>query len=123
MERENEAFKWRAREDSSEASSRIGGGPSHSGFLALTPLSSYPSLPVARRTKKLWQGRFTAPPSRVAEEFTSSLRFDRRLWSYDLRGSEAHCQMLARQGIIPKKDADKILAGLGQIRKEFLADS
>jgi argininosuccinate lyase len=77
---------------------------------------------VARKTKKLWQGRFAAPPSRVAEEFTASLRFDKRLWSYDLRGSEAHCQMLARQGIIPKKDADKILAGLAQIRKEFLSD-
>jgi argininosuccinate lyase len=123
MERESEAFKWRAREDSSEARRCVGRRPRHSGFLALTPLSSYPSLSVARRTKKLWQGRFAAPPSRVAEEFTSSLRFDRRLWSYDLRGSEAHCQMLARQGIIPKKDADKILAGLGQIRKEFLADS
>src|SRR5262249_410470 len=94
-----------------------------SGFLALIRLSSYPNLPVARKTKKLWQGRFAAPPSRLAEDFTSSLRFDRRLWSYDLRGSEAHCQMPARQGIIPKKDADKILAGLGQVRKEFLADS
>jgi argininosuccinate lyase len=57
----------------------------------------------------------------VAEEFTGSLRFDRRLWSYDLRGSEVHCQMLARQGIIPKKDGAKILAGLAQVRKEFLA--
>jgi len=77
---------------------------------------------VGRKAKKLWQGRFSAPPSRTAEEFTSSLRFDRRLWSYDLRGSEAHCQMLARQGIIPKREADKILAGLAQIRKEFLSD-
>jgi argininosuccinate lyase len=77
---------------------------------------------VGRKTKKLWQGRFSAPPSRIAEEFTGSLRFDRRLWSYDLRGSEAHCQMLARQGIIPKREAEKILAGLAQIRKEFLSD-
>jgi argininosuccinate lyase len=77
---------------------------------------------VGRKAKKLWQGRFSAPPSRIAEEFTSSLRFDRRLWSYDLRGSEAHCQMLARQGIIPKREAEKILGGLAQIRKEFLSD-
>jgi len=77
---------------------------------------------VARKTKKLWQGRFSAPPSRLAEEYTASLRFDRRLWSYDLRGSEVHCQMLARQGIIPRKDADKILVGLAQVRKEFLSD-
>ena len=123
MDRESEAFKGRAHEDSKCGAPRAAPlAPPHSGFLALTPLSSYPGLSVARRTKKLWQGRFAAPPSRVAEEFTSSLRFDRRLWSYDLRGSEAHCQMLARQGIIPEKDADKILAGLAQIRKEFLAD-
>ena len=77
---------------------------------------------MARKTKKLWQGRFSAPPSRLAEEYTASLRFDRRLWSYDLRGSEVHCQMLARQGIIPRKDADKILVGLAQVRKEFLSD-
>ncbi len=77
---------------------------------------------MARKTKKLWQGRFAAPPSRIAEEFTGSLRFDRRLWSYDLRGSEAHCQMLGRQGIIPKKDAEKILEGLARIRKEFLSE-
>jgi len=77
---------------------------------------------VARKTKKLWEGRFTAPPSRLAEEYTSSLRFDRRLWSYDLRGSEAHCAMLGRQGIIPKKESEKILSGLKKVRKEFLSD-
>ncbi|MBI2963300.1 MAG: argininosuccinate lyase [Deltaproteobacteria bacterium] len=76
---------------------------------------------MARKTKKLWQGRFAAPPSRVAEEFTSSLGFDRRLWSYDLRGSEVHCQMLARQGIVPRRDAERILEGLARIRKEFLS--
>jgi argininosuccinate lyase len=70
---------------------------------------------------KLWQGRFAKPPARVAEEFTRSLGFDRRLWPYDLRGSEAHCEMLARQGIIPRKDADKILAGLAKLRKELLS--
>ena len=77
---------------------------------------------MARKTKKLWQGRFAAEPSRIAEEFTGSLRFDRRLWPYDLRGSEAHCTMLARQGIIPAEDAEKILEGLARIRKELLSD-
>jgi argininosuccinate lyase len=59
-----------------------------------------------------------APPSRVAEEFTSSLRFDRRLGPMICARRGRHCQMLARQSIIPKKDADKILAGPGQIRVE-----
>lgn len=76
---------------------------------------------MARRPKKLWEGRFSAPPSRIAEQYTASIRFDRRLWAFDLRGSEAHCKMLARQGIIPKRDAEKILGGLGKIRKEMLS--
>ncbi len=77
---------------------------------------------MTRATKKLWQGRFSAPPSRVAEEYTSSLRFDRRLWPYDIRGSRAHCQMLTRQGIIPEKDGQAILHGLDRVEKELAAD-
>lgn len=78
---------------------------------------------MARRPKKLWEGRFSAPPSRIAEQYTASIGFDRRLWAFDLRGSEAHCRMLARQGIIPKRDGEKILAGLGKIRKEMTSES
>jgi len=91
-------------------------------FVELTPLSRYSRASVARgKNTKLWQGRFAKPPARVAEEFTRSLGFDRRLWIYDLRGSEAHCEMLANQGIIPRKDADKILAGLAKVHKELLS--
>ncbi|MEA2627351.1 MAG: argininosuccinate lyase, partial [Candidatus Binatota bacterium] len=68
---------------------------------------------------KLWEGRFAGRPAAIAERFTRSLGFDRRLHSYDLRGSEAHCRMLARQRIIPRRDAEKILAGLGRIRREM----
>ncbi|MGH7856922.1 MAG: argininosuccinate lyase, partial [Candidatus Binatia bacterium] len=74
---------------------------------------------MAARPKKLWEGRFAAPPSLIAERYTSSLRFDRRLWPYDLRGSEAHCRMLARQGIVPRAEAAKILKGLARIRREL----
>jgi argininosuccinate lyase len=74
---------------------------------------------VPRQPKKLWEGRFAAPPSRIAEQFTASIGFDRRLWPFDLRGSEAHCRMLARQGIIPRRDADRILEGLARVRREL----
>ncbi len=77
---------------------------------------------MTRATKKLWQGRFSAPPDRVAEEYTSSLRFDRRLWPYDIRGSRVHCQMLARQGIISEKDGQAILQGLDRVEKELGSD-
>ena len=81
--------------------------------------SGYFRATVAKRPRKLWEGRFTGRPSREAEAFTSSLRFDRKLWPYDIRGSEAHCRMLARQGIIPRADGAKILKGLAKVRAEL----
>jgi argininosuccinate lyase len=76
---------------------------------------------MARKPVKLWEGRFQGAPARVAERFTRSLAFDRRLWAQDVRGSEAHCRMLAKQKIIPAVAARKILAGLGKVRAELAA--
>jgi argininosuccinate lyase len=77
----------------------------------------------AKKTVKLWEGRFAGGPAKVAERFTRSLGFDRRLWAEDVRGSEAHCRMLAKQKIIPQADAKKILGGLGKVRDELAAGS
>ncbi len=55
----------------------------------------------------------------LASQFTVSLHYDRRLCKEDIAGSIAHARMLARQGIIPKADAEKIVKGLGQIEKEI----
>ncbi|MGH7821058.1 MAG: argininosuccinate lyase [Candidatus Binatia bacterium] len=81
--------------------------------------SGYGDDAMAARPKKLWEGRFAAAPSRIAERYTASLGFDRRLWPFDLRGSEAHCRMLARQRIIPRADAARIVKGLARIRREL----
>jgi argininosuccinate lyase len=51
--------------------------------------------------------------------YAASLSFDRRLYRQDIAGSIAHARMLARQGIIPEKDAELIVVGLGAIRKEI----
>lgn len=93
----------------------------NSSVLETASVSGYARATVRKHPRKLWEGRFARRPSRQAEAFTSSLRFDRRLWPYDVRGSEAHCRMLARQGIIPRSDAAKILRGLGRIRRELEA--
>lgn len=68
---------------------------------------------------KLWGGRFGEGASPSAEVFGASLRFDQRLWCYDLMGSAAHCRMLARQHIIPAEDARAILEGLGTVAAEL----
>lgn len=69
--------------------------------------------------KKPWAGRFTEQTSKAVEAFTESISFDRRLWRHDIDGSIAHAKMLAKQGIIPKNDAEKIVAGLQEIAREI----
>lgn len=67
---------------------------------------------------KLWGGRFQKSTDKKVDDFNSSIRFDKRMYKQDIQGSLAHAEMLGRQGIIPKEDADKIIDGL----KAILAD-
>lgn len=69
--------------------------------------------------KKPWAGRFKKSTHKVAEKFSSSIDFDRKLYRQDIAGSMAHVRMLSETGIILKKEADKILKALGQIEKEI----
>ncbi len=62
--------------------------------------------------KKLWGARFTKKTSALADKFTSSISFDKRLAKYDILGSIAHAKMLGKQKIIPVKDAALIVKGL-----------
>jgi argininosuccinate lyase len=69
--------------------------------------------------KKPWAGRFKAKTSKITEHFTESISFDHRLWKYDIEGSIAHAKMLGKQGIITKKDSEKIIKGLSIIAGEI----
>jgi len=68
---------------------------------------------------KPWSGRFKEETKRIVEEFTSSVPFDVRLWRYDIEGSIAHARMLAKQGIISKKDARLIIKGLNDLIEDI----
>ena len=67
---------------------------------------------------KLWGSRFSKDLSEEAFRFSSSLRFDWRLWQYDVLGSIAHAKMLGKCGIIPPREAEQIVAGLENIAVE-----
>jgi argininosuccinate lyase len=71
-----------------------------------------------KMTKKLWGTRFAKKTSSLADKFTSSISFDRRLAKYDILGSIAHAKMLGKQKIIPRKDSQLIIKGLNSILKE-----
>ncbi len=65
--------------------------------------------------EKLWTGRFAEELDRTADAFNASIRFDRKMYAQDIRGSLAHAAMLGAQGIIPPADAQAIIEGLGGI--------
>ncbi|MFM2416027.1 MAG: hypothetical protein RL385_750 [Pseudomonadota bacterium] len=68
-----------------------------------------------------WGGRFEQAPAELAARFSASVDVDKRLAEQDIRGSQAHARMLAKQGIIPAADADRIVAGLDAIRARIAA--
>jgi argininosuccinate lyase len=68
---------------------------------------------------KLWHGRFREATSQLVEGFTASIRFDQRLYRYDIEGSMAHCRMLAQQGLLSAEEADTLIQGLSEILREI----
>jgi argininosuccinate lyase len=70
-------------------------------------------------THKPWDGRFAEATDKTVEAFTSSIAIDRKLYRHDIRGSIAHCRMLARAGIIAEEEAQQLVDGLEQIREEI----
>jgi argininosuccinate lyase len=79
---------------------------------------------------KLWGGRFQRSTDKKVDDFNSSIRFDKRMYKQDIRGSIAHATMLGKQGIIPKADSEAIVAELKNILRdidegkvEFLIDA
>ena len=61
---------------------------------------------------KLWAGRFAQETDALVHQFNASLRFDQRLWPYDIQGSIAHVRMLGECGIISRDDSEAIVEGL-----------
>jgi len=70
-------------------------------------------------TTKLWDGRFAEKTDDFVEKFTSSIDVDKKLYSYDIKGSIAHCKMLAKKSVISEEEADQIIKGLLEIKEEI----
>ena len=74
------------------------------------------------RSAKPWGGRFTEATNELVEEFTASIPYDWRLYPYDIAGSMAHAAMLAKTGIITKKESARIIRGLEDVLREIASD-
>ncbi|MDF3820535.1 argininosuccinate lyase [Leptospira sp. 96542] len=71
------------------------------------------------KEKKLWGGRFDAPPSSIMIRIGESISYDKELYLQDILGSISHARMLVRIGILNEAEGKKIEQGLRQIRKEI----
>lgn len=76
---------------------------------------------LAPMSEKAWGGRFEADLDALAQRFSASVDVDKRLAPQDVRGSIAHVQMLAKQGVVSQADADAIVKGLEQVRASIEA--
>ena len=65
------------------------------------------------------KGRFQKSLSKVAQRYSESVSFDRRLYRHDVAGSIAQAAALAQAGIISAAEKKKIEAGLREIEKEI----
>ncbi len=68
--------------------------------------------------KALLRDRFSEPANEFARKFVASIEADKALVPFDIRGSIAHAKMLAKQGLLSKKDGAALVAGLGKLLKE-----
>ena len=65
--------------------------------------------------QKMWTGRTSGELNEFADDFNSSISFDKKMYKQYICGSIAHATMLANQKIISVDDRDKIIAGLSGI--------
>ncbi|WP_323702907.1 argininosuccinate lyase [Mammaliicoccus sp. Dog046] len=73
-------------------------------------------------SKKAWGGRFESNPESWVDAFNASIHFDKNLIDQDIQGSIAHATMLAEQQIIEHEEAELIIQGLKDIKKDFEND-
>lgn len=67
---------------------------------------------------QLWGGRFTKETDQLVYHFNASISFDKRLYEQDIRGSLAHVEMLAKQGILTEEEREQIKEGLQGILRD-----
>ena len=68
---------------------------------------------------KMWTGVTAGKTDPLADDFNSSIRFDKRMARQDIAGSIAHAAMLASKGIITEAEGDALAAGLAEILEDL----
>ena len=69
--------------------------------------------------EKMWAGRTSGAVSAVADDFNSSISFDKKMYRQDIRGSMEHALMLSAKGIISEAEYNSICSGLSSILSDI----
>lgn len=75
------------------------------------------------KANPMWGGHYASGSAEIMAEINCSVDVDQRLYVQDITASIAHATMLAKQGIISKKDGQDIARGLDAILKEIRSGS
>ena len=68
---------------------------------------------------KMWEGRTDGVTNKIADDFNSSISFDKKMYRQDVCGSIAHASMLCKQNIITAQDGELIIKGLVEILSDI----
>ncbi len=61
---------------------------------------------------KMWAGRFEKALDKMADDFNSSIHFDKKMYKQDIKGSLTHASMLCAVGILKDTELKEITGGL-----------
>ncbi|MCG8563741.1 MAG: argininosuccinate lyase [Desulfobacterales bacterium] len=70
-------------------------------------------------SEKMWGGRFSQSTDELVEKFNASIDVDKRLYQADIKGSQAHVEMMAKQGMISNDEKETLKQGLDQVREKM----
>jgi len=74
---------------------------------------------MKKEGKKPWAGRFREPLAKSAEEFSSSVHFDYRLFKQDIVQNIAYARSLFKARVLSGLECKKIIKALEEILREF----
>ncbi|WVQ97158.1 argininosuccinate lyase [Kwoniella sp. CBS 9459] len=69
--------------------------------------------------RKLWGGRFTGSTDPLMHEFNQSLKYDKRMYAADVKGSIAFSKALLKAGIVNEHEQKEITRGLKVVEQEW----
>jgi argininosuccinate lyase len=72
---------------------------------------------MAGKNTKAWGGRFREPLAKSAEEFSSSVKYDSRLFRQDIVQSIAYARALIKAKVLSAAEAKKIIKALEEIMR------